>query len=355
MVHTRHKAKFSKKEDAKTKKNNNFKPLPETLKPANRHGHRVHLTKTELDGEVVPDHPQAVNTRGSKGFYNARNGGVDYYRTLPYIPASMTDGKSDFRSRSESPRRARAAREKYWSYRLVNPTSQRNMFHLDINPPTDREGNKRYWSDMTPVLPSEAPIVMPSKRELFNQAQEGPRPPRRHHAERFRQLGVDNPRRMDELRCIDSSDSWSYNKTVMPRKNRMNAPKHTEHHQFTLHKVSDGGMNMALAEMRYLPQLLDLEFSEAELLEQHFGGDVQPVEPNDGADFEGDSALQNQRNVDALFETAEQKHVLKQAAKRKKLQKQGWDVWDDEDLMSPEPEWEDVDDDLGEWELETTS
>jgi hypothetical protein len=323
----------------KPKKSVGFKPLPETLKPTHRRGHRVHLKKAEFDGELLPDHPEATNTRGPKGFYHSCNGGVEYHRTIPYIPNTMNDSKADLRSRSESPRRARAARERYWSYRVIHPDSQRNILHLDFDPVKDRDGNPYNWARLG-LLPSQAPVIKPSKRQLFEAAQRYPRPPRAHYAVNYRRAGADNPRRMVERERAGASDEWSVSRSrCAPRKTLPQSPK------------PDEGF-YSLCEAIYIDSIIDLEQYEDALVEEMKYGalDEQDYDDEDGAG----TSFKNESDVDALFESAEQKYILKMAKKRKKLQKQGWDVWEAEDVMSPKSEaaWVEVDDEFGEWELE---
>lgn len=325
------------------KKETRFQPLPENLKPVHRKGHRVHLYKHETSDQLLPDHPSAIDT---PNVWIGRNGGPVYDRTMPTMSASMTSSKHDMRSRSESPKRARAARTKYWSFRLIHPESQQARLHLDMNPPVDAMGRRRAWARMTPVLPAEAPVVIPSKRQLYEQAQEWPRPPRRHFSERGRRGGwTESPLHYDNTACTGGADDFSVKNSGHTKKAGRGAYKFTGTGAAAVRDVCDsyGLINAGPLDLQHTHGMHSLDTEEAHILQEFYGDyDFETHDEIFGEDGEVQDSLAPKRDVDAMFELAQQKHALKMAAKRKRLQRQGWDVWDGDSIMSPEMEWESV-------------
>ena len=86
----------------------------------------------------------------------------------------MSSISSDLRAPSLTKKRARARAQKYYSFRGVN-SGQLGQPHRCL---LDQNGN----SNLRPPLPKDAPLEYWTKRRMFLEAQQYPRPPAYHHA-----------------------------------------------------------------------------------------------------------------------------------------------------------------------------
>ncbi|KAF2098343.1 hypothetical protein NA57DRAFT_77133 [Rhizodiscina lignyota] len=259
---------------------------------------------------------------------------------------------ADSRARARSPDRARTARKKYASahyFEPIRPWSHRSGESLDLFPRFDpTTGNRRQVSSA--MFPDEAPVVKPTKRDLFEEAKWQKVPQRCGYDKRafareatrdrnanirlgmsgdfeFKGQGIGKKgkrkgnRRVGwtegEMTAAGAVQAAVWNEDYVCREDGCYGCMVSDRVDMGLNGIDDEGR----------VDLLDVVLREEDTrawkeMEEH--------------------TTANKDDADALMDRATMKYETLNRARTKKLEKEGWDYVEKDMVLSPEPAWVDM-------------